>query len=136
MPPGSGYTQATLAACQHSVTIYNSLDVGALRIPPEVSRHIGIVLTALPAQSRAARACHPGAMVKMLPVGPEFASPETFFPIPGPKDFEVIYLAAAQPSRPVCLRPRRGRTGLARPLRRAGSGRHIRRLARGFPMPR
>jgi glycosyltransferase involved in cell wall biosynthesis len=94
---GLGVTEAVLLACPRSVTLYNSLDVEALRIPPEISRHIDIFLTASPAQSAAVRARHPDALVAMLPVGPEFASAATFFPIPVPKEFDVIYVAAAQP---------------------------------------
>ena len=43
------------------------------------------------------RARHPAALVAVMPIGPEFASPETFFPTGAAKDFDVIYVAAAQP---------------------------------------
>ncbi len=94
---GLGVTPAILDACSTSVTIYNSLDVDALRIPPEVSRYIDIFLTASAKQTDAVRARHPDALVAMLPIGPEFASETTFHPLPGPKEFDVVYVAAAQP---------------------------------------
>ena len=94
---GLGVTEDVLAACRDSITVYNSLDVDALRIPVEVSRHIDIFLTGSPRQTDAVRARHPDAMVAMLPVGPEFASAETFFPLGTPKEFDLIYVAAAQP---------------------------------------
>ena len=94
---GLGVTPDVFAACPNAVTIYNSLDVDALRIPFEISRHIGIFLTASEAQTKVVRALHPDALIEMLPIGPEFASPETFFPMGIEKDFELIYVAAAQP---------------------------------------
>jgi glycosyltransferase involved in cell wall biosynthesis len=94
---GLGVTEEVLAACRGSLILYNSLDVEAIRVPPEVSRHVDIFLTASPAQTREVQARHPDALVAMLPVGPDFASPVTFFPIPGRKEFDVIYVAAAQP---------------------------------------
>jgi glycosyltransferase involved in cell wall biosynthesis len=93
---GLGVTEDILRACATSVILYNSLDVDALRIPPEISRHVDIFLTASPAQDQAVRARHPGAPCLMLPVGPEFASAQTFFPMPVTKVFDVIYVAAAQ----------------------------------------
>ena len=95
---GLGVTEPVLEACADSVKIYNSLDVDALRIPAHLSRHIDIFLTASPAQSAAVSARHPGATVEMLPVGPDFAAPDTFHPLPAaPKEFDLIYVAAAQP---------------------------------------
>lgn len=94
---GLGVTAEVLTACTESVILYNSLDVDGLRIPYEVSRHIDIFLTASPAQNEQVHARHPGALVAMLPVGPDFASPVSFFPLPEPKIFDVIYVAAAQP---------------------------------------
>ena len=94
---GLGVTQDVLAACPNAVTIYNSLDVDALRIPVEVSRHIDIFLTGSEAQSAAVRARHPHALIEILPIGPEFASEKTFFPMAAEKKFDVIYVAAAQP---------------------------------------
>ena len=93
---GLGVTENILESCPDSVLIYNSLDVDALRIPPEISRHFDIFLSGSEAQTAAVLARHPQALVAMLPIGPEFASAETFFPVPGPKDYDVIYVAAAQ----------------------------------------
>lgn len=93
---GLGVTQDVLAACPNAVTIYNSLDVDALRIPFEISRHIDIFLTASESQTKTVRALHPEALIEMLPIGPEFASPETFFPMGTEKDVDLIYVAAAQ----------------------------------------
>jgi len=94
---GLGVSEPILAACRDSITIYNSLDVDALRIPPEISRHIDIFLTGSAAQTAEVRARHPDALIAMQPIGPEFASAETFFPLDVPKEFDLIYVAAAQP---------------------------------------
>ena len=93
---GLGVTQSFLAACPDAIKIYNSLDVDAIRIPPDVSRHIDIFLTGSVQQSTDVLHSHPDALVEILPIGPEFASPETFFPTGAPKDIDVIYVAAAQ----------------------------------------
>jgi glycosyltransferase involved in cell wall biosynthesis len=93
---GLGVEAAILARCEASVRVYNSIDAPALRIPEEVSRHIDIFLASAPWQAEAIRARHPGALVAVMPIGPEFASPETFFPTGAAKDFDVIYVAAAQ----------------------------------------
>lgn len=93
---GLGVDEAIMQACAESVKIYNSIDVPALRIPPEVSRHFDIVLTGAEWQSRVVEARHPGMTTAVLPIGPEFASPETFFPVGGEKIYDVIYVAAAQ----------------------------------------
>jgi glycosyltransferase involved in cell wall biosynthesis len=39
---------------------------------------------------------HPGIKTAILPIGPEFASKCTFYPIEGPKPYDIIYVAAAQ----------------------------------------
>ncbi|MDB5536805.1 MAG: hypothetical protein JWQ65_1680 [Devosia sp.] len=93
---GLGVSEALLEACADSVIIYNSIDVPALRVPPEVSRHFDLVLTGAQWQSDEVEAHHPGMPTAVLPIGPEFASPQTFFPIAGPKPYDVIYVAAAQ----------------------------------------
>jgi len=93
---GLGVSEALLEACSESFIIYNSIDVPALRVPPEVSRHFDLVLTGAQWQSDEVLARHPNIATAVLPVGPEFASPETFFPIAGPKLYDVIYVAAAQ----------------------------------------
>lgn len=93
---GLGVTEETLLSCPASIKIYNSLDVDAIRIRAEISRHIDIFLTGSDAQTAAVLARHPGALVEILPIGPEFASAETFFPTGAQKDIDVIYVAAAQ----------------------------------------
>lgn len=94
---GLGVTEDVLLACRDSITIYNSLDVDALRISPDISMHIDIFLTGSDQQTADVLRRHPDAIVAMLPIGPDFASAETFFPLGTPKDFDVIYVAAAQP---------------------------------------
>lgn len=94
---GLGVTEQTLLVCPGSIKIYNSLDVEAIRIPEEVCRHIDIFLTGSDTQSADVLARHPEALVQVLPIGPEFAAPDTFFPIDTAKDFDVVYVAAAQP---------------------------------------
>lgn len=93
---GLGVDEAILTACASSIKIYNSIDAPALRVPAEVSRHFDIVLTGAEWQSRAVEARHPGMVTAILPIGPEFASPETFFPLGSEKPYDVIYVAAAQ----------------------------------------
>ena len=93
---GLGVDEDVLARCGDSVRVYNSIDAPALRIPPSVSRHIDLFLASAPWQEAEIHARHPGALVAVMPIGPEFASPETFFPTGAAKDFDVIYVAAAQ----------------------------------------
>ena len=93
---GLGVDEAILTACAASVKIYNSIDAPALRIPSCVSRHFDLVLTGAEWQSREVRQRHPGMATAILPIGPEFASPETFFPLAIEKIYDVIYVAAAQ----------------------------------------
>jgi glycosyltransferase involved in cell wall biosynthesis len=93
---GLGVSEALLEACRESTIIYNSIDAPALRVPPEVSRHFDIVLTGAQWQSDAVNDVHPDAMTAIMPIGPEFASPETFFPTGDAKTYDIIYVAAAQ----------------------------------------
>jgi glycosyltransferase involved in cell wall biosynthesis len=95
---GLGVSEALLEACSASTIIYNSIDVPALRVPPECSRHFDIVLTGAHWQSEAVQQRHPHMPTAILPIGPEFASAETFHPLPGapPPDYDLIYVAAAQ----------------------------------------
>lgn len=93
---GLGVAEDILEACRDSVRIYNSIDAPALRIPPEVSRHVDLVLTGAEWQSDAVRARHPEMATAVMPVGPEFASESTFRPLGLPKIYDVIYVAAAQ----------------------------------------
>ncbi|SFZ84697.1 Glycosyl transferases group 1 [Devosia enhydra] len=94
---GLGVSEAVLEACGESLILYNSIDVPALRVPAEISRHFDLVITGADWQSADVRARHPHMPTLVLPIGPDFASPETFFPIPGPKPYDLIYVAAAQP---------------------------------------
>ena len=93
---GLGVDEDVLARCGDSVRVYNSIDAPALRIPPSVSRHIDLFLASAAWQEAEIHARHPGALVAVMPIGPEFASPETFFPTGAAKDVDVIYVAAAQ----------------------------------------
>src|SRR5690606_821988 len=68
----------------------------ALRLPPEVSRHFGLVLTGAQWQSDEVDRRHLSVLKAIMPIGPEFASPETFLPVDSTKLYDVIYVAAAQ----------------------------------------
>lgn len=94
---GIGVDAALLDACAGSIVIYNSIDAPAIRIPPEVSRRVDIFLTGADWQSDEIRARHPDALCAVLPIGPEFASDETFHPTGAAKDYDVVYVAATQP---------------------------------------
>lgn len=93
---GLGIAEDLLMACKGSYKIYNSIDAPALRIPPEVSRHFDLVLTGAAWQSDEVINRHPGMRTAVLPIGPEFASENMFFPVAGPKPYDIIYVAAAQ----------------------------------------
>jgi len=88
--------EALLTRCADSIRVYNSIDAPALRIPESVSRHIDVFLTSAAWQGDEIRRRHPDAITAVMPVGPEFASPEMFYPTEAEKDFDVIYVAAAQ----------------------------------------
>ncbi|PSS59911.1 glycosyl transferase family 1 [Ensifer sp. NM-2] len=94
---GLGVSEEILLASHRSFKIYNSIDAPALRIPSNTSRHFDLILSASKEQSDEIGARHPETQIAILPIGPEFASPTTFYPIEGPKDYDVIYVAAAQP---------------------------------------
>lgn len=94
---GLGVDAAVLEACTDSIVIYNSIDAPALRVPPEVSWHVDLFLTGAEWQSDEIRARHPGALCAVLPIGPDFASDQTFFPTGAAKDYDVVYVAATQP---------------------------------------
>ena len=94
---GLGVSPALLAACARSTIIYNSIDAPALRVPPAVSAHFDLVLTGAPWQSEEVTARHPGTLTAVLPVGPEFAAVDLFRPLGIVKDYDLIYVAAAQP---------------------------------------
>ena len=93
---GLGVDSAIMRACASSVRIYNSIDAPALRVPEDVSRHFDIILTGAQWQSEEVQRRHPGMLTAIMPIGPEFASPETFFPLGLEKIYDVIYVAAAQ----------------------------------------
>lgn len=93
---GLGVDAAILEACTESVRVYNSIDAPALRVPDDISRHFDIVLTGAQWQSEEVERRHPGLLTAVLPIGPEFASPETFFPLGIEKIYDVVYVAAAQ----------------------------------------
>jgi len=93
---GLGVSEEILAACTGSYKIYNSIDAPALRVPFETSRHFDLVLTGAQWQADEVRRRHPQMQTAVLPIGPEFASADTFYPIDGPKPYDVIYVAAAQ----------------------------------------
>jgi len=93
---GLGVAPALLAACGNSVILYNSIDAPALRVPPEVSARFDLVLTGAQWQSDEVAARHPGMATAIMPVGPEFAGIDQFRPLDGPRDYDLIYVAAAQ----------------------------------------
>ena len=94
---GLGVDEALLEACASSLKVYNSIDAPAIRIAPEVSRHFDLFLTGAEWQSDEIRDRHPGALCAVLPIGPEFASDETFHPTGAARDYDVVYVAATQP---------------------------------------
>ena len=94
---GLGVSAELLAACGRSVIIYNSIDAPTLRVPPQVSAHFDLVLTGAAWQSAEVAARHPGMATAIMPVGPEFAGIDQFRPLGLPKDYDLIYVAAAQP---------------------------------------
>ena len=93
---GLGVDEAILQACASSVRIYNSIDAPALRVADDVARHFDIVLTGAEWQSEEVESRHPGMLTAVMPIGPEFASPETFYPLGLEKVYDVVYVAAAQ----------------------------------------
>lgn len=93
---GLGVSVELLDACANSIVLYNSIDAPALRVPPDVSARFDLVLTAAPWQSDEVEARHPGMATAVMPVGPEFAAVDLFRPLDGAKDYDLIYVAAAQ----------------------------------------
>ena len=94
---GLGVDDAILDACNRSFRIYNSIDAPALRVPPDISRRFDLVLTGAAWQTCEVQDRHPGMACAELPIGPEFADPETFRPLGLEKPYDLIYVAAAQP---------------------------------------
>lgn len=93
---GLGVAKEILAACETSYKIYYSIDAPALRIPPDASRFFDLILTGAQWQSTEVSLRHPSVKTAVLPIGPEFASDSMFYPLHGPKPYDVIYVAAAQ----------------------------------------
>lgn len=94
---GLGVDEALLDACAGSLKIYNSIDAPALRIPDDLAARFDLFLTGADWQSREIESRVPGARTLVLPVGPAFASGQTFFPTGADKDRDVVYVACAQP---------------------------------------
>lgn len=93
---GLGVDETILLACADSVKIYNSIDAPTFRIPHETSRHFDLVLTGADWQSEEVHRLYPDMAVSVLPIGPDFADPETFRPLGSQKDYDIVYVAAAQ----------------------------------------
>ena len=93
---GLGVSAEVLDACARSIIVYNSIDAPTLRVPPDVSARFDLVLTAAAWQSDEVAALHPAMPTAILPVGPEFAAIDQFRPLGIPKDYDLIYVAAAQ----------------------------------------
>ncbi|MDT1064623.1 hypothetical protein RM190_22390 [Paracoccus sp. CPCC 101403] len=94
---GLGVDAELLDACASSVKIYNSIDAAALRIPDEIAHRFDLFLTGAAWQSREIEQRIPAARTLVLPIGPAFASGETFFATDAPKDRDIVYVACAQP---------------------------------------
>ncbi|VDS09787.1 Glycosyl transferases group 1 [Paracoccus haematequi] len=94
---GLGVDAALLEACAGSLKIYNSIDAPALRISDDLAARFDLFLTGADWQSRDIQARIPGARTLVLPIGPAFASGQTFFPTGADKDRDVVYVACAQP---------------------------------------
>lgn len=94
---GLGVSADIMDACADSFTIYNSIDAPALRVPLDLAARFDLMLTAAAWQSDEVARALPGVPAAVLPIGPEFADPLTFRPLRCPKDYDLIYVAAAQP---------------------------------------
>ncbi|MXO92347.1 glycosyltransferase [Erythrobacter arachoides] len=94
---GLGVVAEVIAAARGAVVVYNSIDAPALRVPEDVSALCDIILTGAEWQAEAVRARHPATPAPILPVGPEFAAPDQFRPTGEDKQYDLIYVGAAQP---------------------------------------
>jgi glycosyltransferase involved in cell wall biosynthesis len=94
---GLGVSAELLDACEASVRLYNSIDALALRVPHEVSDRFDLILTGAEWQSAVIRQRHPDTQTAIMPIGPEFAAFDQFHPLRTHKDYDLIYVAAAQP---------------------------------------
>lgn len=93
---GLGVAPSLLEACPEAIRIYNSIDAEPLRIPDALAACIDLFLTGAEWQSQAIRDRVPDARTLVLPIGPEFASDDTFHPTGAEKDRDVVYVACAQ----------------------------------------
>lgn len=94
---GLGIDESLMDACAGAFKIYNSIDAPALRIPDAIARKFDLFLTGAEWQSRDIARRIPGARTLVLPIGPAFASGDTFYPTGAVKDRDVVYVACAQP---------------------------------------
>lgn len=94
---GLGVAEEVLEAAEGAIIVYNSIDAPALRVPETVSRHFDVVLAGAQWQADEITARHPGMPAPILPVGPEFAGTDQFRPLGCAKDYDLVYVAAAQP---------------------------------------
>lgn len=93
---GLGVGHDILDAAEGAVTIYNSIDAPALRMPDDLAARFDLFLTGAPWQSAEIEARIPGARTCVLPIGPNFAADLTFFPTGAAKDRDLVYVACAQ----------------------------------------
>ena len=93
---GLGVGHDIMDAARGAITIYNSIDAPALRIPYDLAARFDLFLTGAPWQSTEITARIPGARTRVLPIGPNFASDVTFHPTGAAKDRDVVYVACAQ----------------------------------------
>lgn len=93
---GLGVGHDILDAAAGAVTIYNSIDAPALRLPDDIAARFDLFLTGADWQSAEIEARIPGARTCVLPIGPNFAADATFFPTGAAKDRDVVYVACAQ----------------------------------------
>lgn len=94
---GLGVGHDILDAACGAVMVYNSIDAPALRIPDDLAARFDLFLTGAPWQCSEIKTRIPGARTRVLPIGPNFAADQTFFPTGVTKDRDVIYVACAQP---------------------------------------
>lgn len=93
---GLGVGHDIMDAARGAITIYNSIDAPALRIPDDLALRFDLFLTGAAWQSAEIRARIPGARTLVLPIGPNFASDVTFHPTGAAKNRDVVYVACAQ----------------------------------------
>jgi len=94
---GLGVDERILDTCAESFKIYYSIDAPPLRMPPDISRHFNLILVGEEWQRSEVRARHPTMPCEILTIGPEFADDQTFQPLGLTKEYDLIYVACAQP---------------------------------------